>query len=73
MVSGSFNQQRELTYEASLGQPQDKWIPTPVYQILKVCKETLTGFSHVYCASVLNTTSLSQSYDLGAASEKWES
>lgn len=44
-----------------------RWIPTPTCQILEAYKEALTGFSHVYSVAV-NTTSLSQSYVLRAAS-----
>lgn len=36
---------------------------------LKVYVEVLTGFRYGYCPDGLNTTSLSQGYILGAASE----
>lgn len=67
MVGGGFTKQKQLTYGACTGQ-QDEWIPAPTIQILKVYKEALTGFSHIYHAGVANTTSLSQGHDLGAAS-----
>lgn len=62
-----FNKQRELTCEVCFGHQQEEWIPTPAGQILRVDKEALTGFSHVYCAGILNTTSLFQGCVLGAA------
>ena len=41
--------------------------PRTVHQTLKVYKEALTGFIHVYHAGVFNTTSPSQGYVLGVA------
>lgn len=41
-------------------------------QILTVCIEALTGFSHIYCPDGLNATLLSQGYVLRAASESRE-
>lgn len=59
VVGGGFTKQKQLTYGACTGQ-QNEWIPAPTIQILKVYKEALTGFSHIYHAGVANTTSLSQ-------------
>ena len=68
MVGGNFNKQRELPYEAYLEEEQDEWIPATASQILEMHKDPLTGFRHIYCANVLNTTALSQGYLLGTAS-----
>lgn len=44
----------------------------PAHQILKVYKETLTVFTQVYCAGVLNSTSSSQGFvlEIGVRSGK---
>lgn len=68
LVGGSFNKQREFTHEVCFGWQQDEWIFVPAHQILKFYKEALTELIQVYCAGVLNTTSLSQGYVLRAAS-----
>ena len=67
LVSGSFNEQRELPYEACLGWQQDEWIHAPAHQILKGFQKALTGFRHVYHVGVLNTASLPQGHVLGEA------
>lgn len=56
LIDGNFNKQRKLTYEAFLQCQQDKWIPTPTHQILKVYKEALTWFNRVYWEDVHNPT-----------------
>ena len=45
-----------LTNEAYLGPQQDKRIPTPAIQTLKVYEDTLTELSYLYHAGVFNTT-----------------
>ena len=69
LVGGSFTKQRVLTCEACLGRQQDEWVPSSSLQISQVYKEALTVLGHVYRAGVFSTTSLSQGYFLGAASE----
>lgn len=49
------------------GHQWDQWIPVPIWQILKVYREILTGLSHVYHAGV-HTTSPTQGWVPGAAS-----
>ena len=54
---------------------EDEWIPASARHILKVYKEALSRFSHIYCVGVLNTTSLPQGYILratsGSGKDKW--
>lgn len=63
-----FNMQGNLLMRLILG-AQDEQTSRLAHQMLKVHVEALTGFSHIYCSDGLKTTSLSQGYDLGEASE----
>lgn len=67
LAGGSFNKQKEFTHEASLGWQQDEWILAPTCKILKVYKEVLTEFNHIYPVGFPNTTKLSQGNVLGRA------
>lgn len=48
LAGGSFSKQKEFTHEASLGWQQDEWVLALTCKILKVYKEVLTEFSHIY-------------------------
>lgn len=54
MLGGSFNKQRDLTYEASLGQKQNEWVSTFTHQILEVHIAMSVGSHQIYHADVSN-------------------
>ena len=70
MLGGSFNEPgnvRGLSYAAQ------RWVVSaPTHQIWKVSLGALTRFDHVHSPNGLNTDSLSQGCDLGAAAGSWE-
>ena len=77
LVLDSFNNSKEnLHMKLVLGRKQDKWIPVPTLQILKVYNEALTGLSYICPVDVFNTRLPAEGYVLGAAfgrgKGKWE-
>ena len=68
LIGGRFNKQGNFYTRLVLGSNKDEWIPVPSLQVVKVDKEPLTGFRHIYRVGVLNPTSLSQGRVHGAAS-----
>ena len=61
MAVGSLDKQGDLIYKACLGQ----FILSFLRGVGKDFREALSGLSHIYCAGILITTSLSQGYILG--------
>lgn len=51
---------RELTYEACLGYHKTRGSPHPPTRILKVDRDALMGFSHVFPVQTVSTTRSSQ-------------
>lgn len=70
---GRFNEQKELTHQACLGQQQDKEIPRIPLPTLKSFYSDLGCVRHRCHTDVLNTTSLTRRLEqpLGAGKGKW--
>lgn len=70
MVGGSFNRRGSLHTRPTLDGSKTDGSPQCPPPHLKILHLHITGFSHVHCGGVFKTTSLSQHFVVGAASER---